>query len=91
MGNIGQCNYAAAKAGIMGFTKSVAREVARKGVTANAIAPGIIITDMGLSIPEENRNIFLQQIPVGKLGDPEDIDLDALTAFDVPAFLRREI
>jgi 3-oxoacyl-[acyl-carrier protein] reductase len=72
-GNIGQCNYAAAKAGIMGFTKSIAREGARKGITANAIAPGIIVTEMGMSIPEEFLNAFKQQIPIGKLGDPKDI------------------
>lgn len=77
-GNIGQCNYAAAKAGIMGFTKSVAREGARKGITANAIAPGIIVTEMGLSIPEDFLNTFKQQIPIGKLGEPEDIANAAL-------------
>ncbi len=73
MGNIGQANYAASKAGILGFTKSIAREYANRGVTANAIAPGFIETDMTKKLPEEVTKALLSQIPMGKLGLPEDI------------------
>lgn len=73
MGNIGQANYAASKAGIIGFTKSIAREYANRGVTANAIAPGFIETDMTKKLPEEVKKELLSQIPMGKLGMPEDI------------------
>lgn len=73
MGNIGQANYAASKAGIIGFMKSVAREYANRGITANAIAPGFIETDMTKALPQEVRNNLINQIPMGKLGMPEDI------------------
>lgn len=73
MGNVGQANYAASKAGIIGFMKSVAREYANRGITANAIAPGFIETDMTKALPQEVRNNLINQIPVGKLGMPEDI------------------
>ena len=73
MGNIGQANYAASKAGIIGFTKSIAREYANRGVTANAIAPGFIETDMTRKLPEDVKKILLSQIPMGKLGMPEDV------------------
>lgn len=72
-GNIGQANYAAAKAGIIGFTKAIAREGARRGITANAIAPGFIETEMTANIPEAKRAELAGQIPVGHLGAPEDI------------------
>lgn len=72
-GNIGQSNYAASKAGIMGFVKSIAREVARKGITVNAIAPGFIQTEMLKKIPEEIKSHILQQIPMGRFGTPDDI------------------
>ncbi len=72
-GNIGQSNYAASKAGIMGFVKSIAREVARKGITVNAIAPGFIQTEMLKKIPEEIKSRILQQIPMGRFGTPDDI------------------
>jgi 3-oxoacyl-[acyl-carrier protein] reductase len=73
MGNIGQTNYAAAKAGLEGFTKSLAREVAKKGVTVNAVAPGFISTAMTSKIPESIREKLLEKIPVGHMGQPEDI------------------
>lgn len=73
MGNVGQANYAASKAGIIGFMKSVAREYANRGITANAIAPGFIETDMTKALPQEVRDNLIKQIPVGKLGTPEDI------------------
>ena len=73
MGNVGQANYAASKAGIIGFTKSIAREYANRGVTANAIAPGFIETDMTKKLPEDVTKALLSQIPMGKLGMPEDV------------------
>ena len=73
MGNVGQANYAASKAGIIGFTKSIAREYANRGVTANAIAPGFIETDMTRKLPEDVKKALLSQIPMGKLGMPEDV------------------
>jgi acetoacetyl-CoA reductase len=72
-GNFGQANYAAAKAGIIGFTKSAALEVARKGVTVNAIAPGFIETEMIAAMPEDVRAKILAKIPMGRFGLPEEI------------------
>lgn len=72
-GNLGQTNYAASKAGLIGFTKSLAREVGRRGITANAVAPGFIDTAMLHTIPEEVRSRILEQIPVGAWGRPEDV------------------
>ena len=73
IGNAGQTNYAAAKAGIIGFTKSLAREVASRGVTVNAVAPGFIATDMTSSLPENEKEKILSGVPMGRLGAPEDI------------------
>ena len=73
IGNAGQANYSATKAGIIGFTKSVAREYAAKGVTANAVAPGFIETDMTSVLQETVRSAMLEQIPIGRMGDPEDV------------------
>ena len=73
MGNVGQANYAASKAGIIGFTKSIAREYANRGITANAIAPGFIETDMTKALSDEVRDALIKQIPVGRLGMPEDV------------------
>ena len=73
-GQMGQCNYAAAKAGLIGFTKSLAQENAFKGITVNAIAPGYIGTEMVRAVPEEVlKSKILPQIPVGRLGEPEEI------------------
>ena len=73
MGNAGQTNYSAAKAGIIGFTKSLAREVGARGITVNAVAPGFIDTDMTKGLAEEHKQLLLNQIPLGRLGQPEEI------------------
>ena len=78
MGNAGQCNYAASKAGLIGFTKSLAKELAPRGITVNAIAPGFIQTDMTAQLAEEWKQTLLQQIPLGRFGEPEDIAQAAL-------------
>lgn len=73
MGNIGQTNYAAAKAGILGMTKSYAREVASRGITVNAVAPGFIDTDMTEAMPEGAKDKIITEIPMGRTGKPEDV------------------
>lgn len=73
MGNAGQVNYAASKAGLIGLTKSVARELAARNVTCNAVAPGFVNTDMTAVLPDETRAGYERQIPLGRLCDPEDI------------------
>ena len=73
MGNAGQSNYAAAKAGIMGFTKSLAREVGVRGITVNAIAPGFIETDMTDSLPDDQKLALAEQIPMGRLGTTNEV------------------
>jgi 3-oxoacyl-[acyl-carrier protein] reductase len=72
-GNLGQSNYAAAKAGIFGFSKSLAREVASRNITVNCVAPGFIETDMTRSLTEKQRQVLLQQVPLGRLGAPEEV------------------
>ena len=72
-GNAGQANYAASKAGLIGLTKSIAREVAGAGIRVNAVAPGFIATDMTDAMPEAAREATLAQIPAGHLGAPEDV------------------
>jgi 3-oxoacyl-[acyl-carrier protein] reductase len=72
-GNAGQANYAASKAGVVGFTKSVAREVATRGITVNAVAPGFIDTDMTAAMSEKARQAVLAAIPMGRTGRPEDV------------------
>ncbi len=72
-GNAGQTNYAAAKAGVIGFSKSLAREVGSRGITVNVVAPGFIDTDMTRALPEETRNALLSQIPLGRLGNAAEI------------------
>lgn len=73
MGNVGQTNYAASKAGMIGFTKSLAREVAARGITVNAVAPGFIATAMTESLPEGIKESFVNIIPMKKFGDPKDV------------------
>ena len=73
IGNAGQANYVASKAGLIGFTKSIAREVASRGITANAIAPGLIDTDMTTVLSDDIRKKILSNIPLGALGQPDDI------------------
>ena len=73
MGNAGQSNYAAAKAGVIGFSKSLAREIGSRNITVNVVAPGFIDTDMTRVLPEEQRAAMLSQVPLGRLGESEDI------------------
>ena len=73
MGNAGQTNYAAAKAGLIGFVKALAREVATRGITANVVAPGLIETDMTRAIAESTHGEWAEQIPLGRLGTPDDV------------------
>ena len=73
MGNAGQSNYAAAKAGVIGFTKSMAKELASRNITVNAVAPGYISTDMTANLPEQAKSELQSQIPLQRLGNPEDV------------------
>jgi 3-oxoacyl-[acyl-carrier protein] reductase len=73
MGFFGQTNYAASKAGVIGLTRSLSRELARRAITVNAVAPGVVLTEMGRSIPEEARAQMLGSIPMGRFGEPEEI------------------
>ncbi len=92
MGNVGQANYAASKAGIIGFTKSIAREYANRGITANAIAPGFIETEMTKALSEEIRDVLIKQIPAGKLGTPEDVaNVAEFLASDEAAYITGQV
>jgi 3-oxoacyl-[acyl-carrier protein] reductase len=73
MGNAGQANYAAAKSGIIGLTRSIAKEVGSRGITANAIAPGFIETKMTEKLDEKQRQVLMQRIPLGSIGTPADV------------------
>jgi len=73
MGNAGQANYAAAKGGVEGFTRALAREVGSRNITVNSVAPGFIQTDMTDQLPENQRESLLSQIPLGRLGQPEEV------------------
>ncbi len=73
IGNAGQSNYAAAKAGLIGFTKSMAKELSKRGITVNAVAPGYIDTEMTASLPEKVREEFVNNIPLGRTGKPQDV------------------
>ncbi len=87
-GQLGQTNYSAAKAGLHGFTMALAQEVARKGVTVNTVSPGYIATGMVMAVPENIRNQIIAQIPVGRLGEPEEIaKIVAFLASDAGAFV----
>jgi acetoacetyl-CoA reductase len=72
-GNIGQANYAAAKSGLFGLTKTLALEMARRGITVNCVAPGFIATEMVQAVPEEALAKVVAEIPVGRLGEPEEV------------------
>ncbi|MBD1575472.1 MULTISPECIES: 3-oxoacyl-ACP reductase FabG [Vibrio] len=91
MGNAGQANYAAAKAGVIGFTKSMAREVASRGITVNTVAPGFIETDMTKALNDDQRAATLAQVPAGRLGDPREIaSVVAFLASDDAAYMTGE-
>ena len=92
MGNAGQANYSAAKAGIIGLTKTVAKELASRKITVNAIAPGFVQTDMTSSLSEKVRDAALNQIPMKRLGEPEDIAcLAAFLASDAAGYITGEV
>jgi 3-oxoacyl-[acyl-carrier protein] reductase len=91
-GNAGQANYAASKAGLIGFTRSVAREVASRGITANAIAPGFIDTDMTMALSEDQRSEITARIPLGCLGQPGDVaGLAAFLASDEARYITGQV
>jgi 3-oxoacyl-[acyl-carrier protein] reductase len=91
-GNKGQANYAASKAGLIGLTKSVAKEYASRGVLANCVAPGFIETDMTAALPSEARTALLEQIALGRLGRPEDIAAAVLfLASDLAAYITGQV
>ena len=91
MGNPGQANYAAAKAGIIGFSKSLAREIGSRNITVNVVAPGFIDTDMTRVLAAEQREAMLSQIPLARLGEPQDIaDAVAFLASDTAAYVTGE-
>jgi len=73
MGNAGQTNYSAAKAGMIGFSKSLAREIGSRGITVNVVAPGFIVTDMTDALSEDNRKALMAQVPLGRLGSADDV------------------
>jgi len=91
MGNMGQANYAAAKAGVEGFSRAMAREVASRNITVNSIAPGFIATDMTAALGEEQKDVLRKQIPLQRLGTPEDIaTLVGFLASDAGAYITGE-
>jgi 3-oxoacyl-[acyl-carrier protein] reductase len=91
-GNPGQANYAAAKAGLIGFTRSVAREVANRNITVNALAPGYITTDITQDLPEELKAKVLEMIPAGRFGTPEDVaDVAVFLASDAARYITGQV
>lgn len=90
-GNAGQVNYSAAKAGLLGFTKSMAQEIGSRGITVNAVAPGFIDTDMTKELPDAQKDALLSSIPLGRLGDPQEIaNVVAFLASDAAAYVTGE-
>jgi 3-oxoacyl-[acyl-carrier protein] reductase len=91
MGNAGQANYAATKAGVAGFSRALAREVGSRGITVNTVAPGFIDTDMTRELPEAQRTALLSQIPLARLGEPDEIaGVVAFLASDAGAYITGE-
>lgn len=92
LGNVGQANYAASKAGVVGLTKTAARELAKKGVTCNAICPGFIETDMTRGVPEKVWDIMVGKIPMGRAGKPSDVaNMVAFLASDEADYITGEV
>lgn len=92
MGNAGQSNYAASKAGMIGFTKSIAKELGSRGITCNAIAPGFIETQMTEELPEDLKNTYLKSIPVGRYGTPAEVaDLAVFLASGQAAYVTGQV
>ena len=91
-GNAGQCNYSASKAGLIGFSKSIAKEMGPRGIRSNCLAPGFIVTDMTSAIPEEMRNEWAKTIPLRRAGTPEDVANVALfLASDMSAYVSGQV
>ncbi len=92
MGNRGQANYAAAKAGLVGFTKTIAKEYGGRGIRCNAVAPGYIATEMTAALPEEAREQLVKSLPLGRLGDPDDVaDTVLFLAGDASRYITGEV
>jgi 3-oxoacyl-[acyl-carrier protein] reductase len=92
MGNAGQANYVASKAGLIGLTKTVARELASRNITVNAVAPGFIQTEMTESLPEKTKTEMLAQIPLGRFGTPEEVaQAVAFLASEAAAYLTGQV
>ena len=92
IGNIGQANYAATKAGLIGFTKSLAKELASRNITVNAVAPGFIDTDMTAELPEDIKAQYLKQIPLNRFGKPEDVaNVVLFLASDLASYITGEV
>ena len=88
---MGQANYAAAKAGMEGFTRSLARELGSRNITVNSVAPGFIATDMTAVLPEEQKQLLVQQVPLARLGKPEEIAaVVGFLATDAAAYITGE-